>query len=285
MLKIMDEISKYKTSLIYARPVNPELDGCLDYYSVIKDPMDLSTVRSKIEKNSYHSISEWKSDMQLIWANSKTYNNSQSLYGVTAQFLADKFNKMTKQFTDDENADWTRKLFQLQRKVKDFLISAPSSLPPPYFSLAALEEHRPKIFQINTPQMQNRKKLDESRLNKTSPSRNTKQINEIRNQSYASSQYNNVFENSARSANKKRTNDHLLDDNANGELNEDEMNDIAEEVNNLEDDEQIQKIYELLKEKEPQLIQSEDVDIEIQKFRPDTLRALQRLLKQFKVKN
>ncbi|OHS95062.1 hypothetical protein TRFO_38757 [Tritrichomonas foetus] len=314
-LRVMDEIAKYKTSLCYARPVNPELDGCHDYYQVILNPMDLSTVRSKLENNKYHSISEWKSDVQLIWANSKTYNNSQSLYGLTAQYLQDKFQKMTKSITDDEISDWSKKLNNLQKKVKELMISAPTSLPQPYFTTAEIDEKRPQMMsRINVSLMANKKKFEPKR-SKT-------------NYIYPDSTYNNKFPYpgspsnlpnesesygvTTRSSSKKKaskynsmssfsqnnshsqsfnnySNNHTgyYQDNqqyadSQDELDEQEMNAIADEVNNLQDDEIIQEVFSLLKEKEPQLINSEDVNIEIQKLRPGTLRSLQNLLNKFR---
>lgn len=39
---------------LFARPVDPELDGCPDYLAIIKHPMDLGTIRSRLQTQFYN---------------------------------------------------------------------------------------------------------------------------------------------------------------------------------------------------------------------------------------
>lgn len=46
----------------------------LDYYDIIKQPMDLATVLEKINTYEYEDALQCVDDLKLIFTNSKTYN-------------------------------------------------------------------------------------------------------------------------------------------------------------------------------------------------------------------
>ena len=50
----------------------------LDYPEVIKTPMDLGTVKSKLLSGKYKTYEEVFNDIQLIWDNCKLYNRAGS---------------------------------------------------------------------------------------------------------------------------------------------------------------------------------------------------------------
>ncbi|KAH9949306.1 hypothetical protein B0H21DRAFT_147863 [Amylocystis lapponica] len=49
-----------------------------DYYEVIANPMDFSTMQKKIKSKSYKSKAEFKDDLNLIWSNCFTYNATEN---------------------------------------------------------------------------------------------------------------------------------------------------------------------------------------------------------------
>jgi hypothetical protein len=55
-------------------PVNEKLSGAPDYYKVIKHPMDLGTIESKLLGSRYSDFEEFHRDMELMWDNSYKYN-------------------------------------------------------------------------------------------------------------------------------------------------------------------------------------------------------------------
>lgn len=48
----------------------------LDYHRVIKNPMDLGTVRQNVQNNVYKVPHEFCIDMRLIFQNSRLYNTN-----------------------------------------------------------------------------------------------------------------------------------------------------------------------------------------------------------------
>ncbi|KAI1767309.1 putative Bromodomain testis-specific protein [Hypoxylon sp. FL1150] len=55
-------------------PVRPVEDGVPDYFEKIKNPMDLSTIKAKMDRHEYNDEQEFLSDMRQIFANCFTYH-------------------------------------------------------------------------------------------------------------------------------------------------------------------------------------------------------------------
>lgn len=67
---------------IFRLPVSDE--QAANYSKVIKNPIDLSTIRKKILSSRYTSKDEFKSDVDLMWDNCITYNGQDSEIGLLA---------------------------------------------------------------------------------------------------------------------------------------------------------------------------------------------------------
>jgi hypothetical protein len=50
-----------------------------DYRQIVKNPMDLGTVSSKLQGEHYRFVEEILDDIQLVWDNCKMYNHSGSV--------------------------------------------------------------------------------------------------------------------------------------------------------------------------------------------------------------
>lgn len=57
-------------------PVDIVAYQCPDYYDIIKNPMDLSTMQIKMDKGEYKTPMDFEADIQLIVDNALTYNGS-----------------------------------------------------------------------------------------------------------------------------------------------------------------------------------------------------------------
>lgn len=57
----------------FTRPVDPVRDEAPDYFDVIKEPMDLSSVSNKLQSGQYKDRFQFKDDVDLIFQNAKTY--------------------------------------------------------------------------------------------------------------------------------------------------------------------------------------------------------------------
>ena len=58
----------------FKQPVDPILLGIPDYFSIIKHPMDLSTIRKHLEEGKYQNPWEFIDEVQLMFNNAWLYN-------------------------------------------------------------------------------------------------------------------------------------------------------------------------------------------------------------------
>eukprot|EP01035_Chromulina_nebulosa_P018892 gene18892-24688_t len=89
MLRIVLSLLSRPESLAFRDPVDWKGMGLLDYPEIIKKPMDLGTVRKRIETNYYEDVDGIANDIRLIWTNCMLYNRDGSEY----YHLADSFSR------------------------------------------------------------------------------------------------------------------------------------------------------------------------------------------------
>lgn len=90
MRSILVELHNHQSSWPFLMPVNG--DEVADYYDVIKQPMDLGTMETKLENNQYKHVDDLVADAQLVFDNCRAYNPKNSPYAKCADKL-DKFFK------------------------------------------------------------------------------------------------------------------------------------------------------------------------------------------------
>ena len=73
---IFVELSTLPAAHPFAVPVNPSALDIPDYFDIIRNPMDLSTISKKLQEHRYKSFSEYESDMLLMFYNARLYNTN-----------------------------------------------------------------------------------------------------------------------------------------------------------------------------------------------------------------
>ncbi|KAK1412135.1 hypothetical protein QVD17_33135 [Tagetes erecta] len=71
---LLEKLMKHKHGWVFNTPVDPLALGLHDYFDIIKHPMDLGTVKSRLGKNWYNSPMEFAEDVRLTFQNAMTYN-------------------------------------------------------------------------------------------------------------------------------------------------------------------------------------------------------------------
>merc|ERR1719266_2724151 len=117
----------------FYKPVDTEQLDLHDYKQVIKKPMDLGTVRTKMESREYRSPAEFAIDMRLIFTNCYKYNPPDHDVVAMARKLQDVFEMRYARIPDevaaqnqgrDSDEDYDsedereRKLLQLQEQLR-----------------------------------------------------------------------------------------------------------------------------------------------------------------------
>ena len=81
------QLSLYRSEA-FRRPVDPVALGIFPFYNqIITHPMDLGTVKSKIEKESYNDKSSCLQDINQVWLNAKKFNPYTHVVHQAADFL------------------------------------------------------------------------------------------------------------------------------------------------------------------------------------------------------
>jgi bromodomain-containing protein 7/9 len=103
LLFILDRLQKKDTYGVYSDPVDPE--ELPDYFEIIKNPMDFSTLRNKLDSGAYSTLEQFERDVFLICTNAMEYNSADTVYYRQAraiQELAKKDFENLRQDSDDE---------------------------------------------------------------------------------------------------------------------------------------------------------------------------------------
>ncbi|PON75860.1 Histone acetylase PCAF [Trema orientale] len=75
---VLDILQRRDTHKIFAQPVNPK--EVETYYTIIKEPMDFGTMRTKLQEGKYTSLEKFEHDVFLISSNAMHFNSSATIY-------------------------------------------------------------------------------------------------------------------------------------------------------------------------------------------------------------
>lgn len=131
---LLDKLMKHKHGWVFNTPVDVKALGLHDYFTIIKHPMDLGTVKSRLNTNWYKSPKEFAEDVRLTFHNAMTYNPK----GHDVHIMAEILSKMFEEKWSSVEAEYMQEL----RPSADYEASiltptsrkaplAPPSLPPP----------------------------------------------------------------------------------------------------------------------------------------------------------
>ncbi|CAG7874575.1 unnamed protein product [Brassica rapa] len=88
---IIRQIAQQKWAWPFLEPVDVEGLGLDDYHKVIEKPMDLGTIRTKMEGSEYSNVREIYADVRLVFKNAMRYNEEKHDVYVMAESLLEKF--------------------------------------------------------------------------------------------------------------------------------------------------------------------------------------------------
>uniref|UniRef100_A0A8C9SSP9 Bromodomain containing 4 n=1 Tax=Scleropages formosus TaxID=113540 RepID=A0A8C9SSP9_SCLFO len=87
----------------FYKPVDVEALGLHDYYDIIKHPMDLGTIKSKLESKQYLEAQEFAADMRLMFSNCYKYNPPDHDVVAMARKLQDVFEMRYAKMPDESD--------------------------------------------------------------------------------------------------------------------------------------------------------------------------------------
>nr|XP_024359479.1 transcription factor GTE6-like isoform X3 [Physcomitrium patens] len=99
VLSILRQISSHKWAWPFMKPVDVKGLGLHDYYEVIEKPMDLGTIKNKMDAkdaSGYQHVQEVYQDVRLVFSNAMKYNPEGSDVYVMSKTLSEKFEEKWK---------------------------------------------------------------------------------------------------------------------------------------------------------------------------------------------
>jgi hypothetical protein len=91
LYRIICNILNKPDSIAFREPVDWRNLGLDDYLDFVKHPMDLGTIKIKLETEKYVSIEDVVSDVRLVWRNCMEYNGEESPVSCSSSFSARYF--------------------------------------------------------------------------------------------------------------------------------------------------------------------------------------------------
>lgn len=103
--QILTKLMKHKFGWVFNKPVDVVGLGLHDYHKIVKQPMDLGSVKSKLERKVYLSPLDFASDVRLTFRNAMLYNpKGQDVYYMSENLLSlfdEMFNPAYRKFENE----------------------------------------------------------------------------------------------------------------------------------------------------------------------------------------
>ncbi|MCO5547388.1 hypothetical protein L7F22_000837 [Adiantum nelumboides] len=90
---ILKKLMDHEDGWIFNEPVDSIKLGLSDYHFVIKKPMDLGTIKGRVDKRHYKSLSEFADDVKLTFKNAMSYNPPGNDVHQSARMLLTMFER------------------------------------------------------------------------------------------------------------------------------------------------------------------------------------------------
>lgn len=113
---VNDTLKTMPESWPFLKPVNKK--QVKDYYTVIRRPMDLETISTKIDAHKYHSRNEFLADIELIANNCEQYNGNDSNFTQQARMMVNTSREALAQF-DEHCSGLERNIAAVQERHTD----------------------------------------------------------------------------------------------------------------------------------------------------------------------
>ena len=97
-LNLLETVSADPNAQPFLEPVDWQELDLLDYPKIVKNPMDLGTVKAKLLKGEYQTLEEFIAQIQLIWDNCKSYNMAGSVIYKICERMERSYNRELSKF-------------------------------------------------------------------------------------------------------------------------------------------------------------------------------------------
>lgn len=115
-LEITETLMSQPCGKLFLQPTEPDNPK---YQQVIKHPIGLEMIHTRLADGEYTCVSQWEKDVCLIWANAEKFHTKNSYVYYMAAELQNHFNKLfQKKIKNRRLAKWSRTVFTLKTKLE-----------------------------------------------------------------------------------------------------------------------------------------------------------------------
>lgn len=134
---LLQRLMKHNLGWVFNEPVNAKALGLVDYHDIIKHPMDLGTVKTRLSQNWYKSPREFAEDVRLVFRNAMTYNPKGQDVHAMAEQLSHVFEERWVTIETEHSHVWNYRMYQdagfvtpkSRKALASSKISIPASIP------------------------------------------------------------------------------------------------------------------------------------------------------------
>ncbi|KAG8184570.1 hypothetical protein JTE90_007686 [Oedothorax gibbosus] len=296
----------------FYKPVDAKMLKLSDYHDVIKQPMDLGTVKNKLDNHEYKMPSEFAYDVRLVFTNCYKYNPPDHEVVVMARKLQDVFEMKFAKMPDEPL------VYDFKEKDGDSSMSPSSGMSESSSEDdSAAEEERERRLKVLQDQLKkvteeisrlasetrkdkrkkpkHKKKVEDRKPIKMEEPHSTmeplptpapsqpKQAKVVRKKSYGQAIHKTPNQNKRQRANSKSSKkskpvpafDSEDEDNAKP-MSYDEKRQLSLDINKLPGD-KLGRVVHIIQSREPSLRDSnpDEIEIDFETLKPSTLRELE----------
>ncbi|KAL7103688.1 hypothetical protein ACP275_08G195200 [Erythranthe tilingii] len=153
---LLQRLMKHKHGWVFNEPVNVKTLGLVDYHDIIKHPMDLGTIKTRLSQNLYKSPWEFAEDVRLVFSNAMTYNPKGHDVHIMAEQLLQIFEERWGIIETEYNPHWRYPMYQdgglptptSGKAPPQSYFAPPSVVQAPAYSLAPIPLYAPAAPQM-----------------------------------------------------------------------------------------------------------------------------------------
>ncbi|GFP78644.1 transcription factor gte4 [Phtheirospermum japonicum] len=108
---LLQRLMKHKHSWVFNDPVDAKAMGLVDYHDIIKHPMDLGTIKTRLAQNWYKSPRDFAEDVRLVFRNAMTYNPKGQDVHIMAEQVSEIFEERWAIIESEFNSNWKHQMY------------------------------------------------------------------------------------------------------------------------------------------------------------------------------
>ncbi|KAK3839214.1 MAG: hypothetical protein JOS17DRAFT_670950, partial [Linnemannia elongata] len=128
-MKVLRKLGSRHCSLHFRAPVDPIAENIPNYPDVIKHPMDLKTMKAKLEGGQYHTLQAFEADFRLMMSNCFLFNQVGSFVYTQGQEMEELFDSEWSEVMEDAGVKVPELNITIVETPKGSLSTTNSSTP------------------------------------------------------------------------------------------------------------------------------------------------------------